>query len=101
MSDSLVNSAHPHLAQVVPGGSSSAADRVYQISAVCAANSATIGSRYLRSMIGVRQFLHSKAIMGTPQMRWREMHQSGRVAIMLEIRSSPQEGIHLTLRIAS
>jgi hypothetical protein len=30
-------------------------------------------------------------------MRWREMHQSGRVAIMLEMRSSPQAGSHLTL----
>ena len=35
--------------------------------------------------------------MGTPQTRWREMHQSGRVAIMLEMRSSPQAGIHFTL----
>ena len=35
--------------------------------------------------------------MGTPQMRWREMHQSGRVAIMLAMRSSPQAGSHLTL----
>ena len=39
--------------------------------------------------------------MGTPQMRWREMHQSGRVAIMLEMRSSPQAGSHFTLRISS
>ena len=36
-------------------------------------------------------------MMGTPQTRWREMHQSGRVAIMLEMRSSPQAGIHLHL----
>ena len=35
-------------------------------------------------------------MIGTPQTRWREMHQSGRVAIMLEMRSSPQAGIHLT-----
>ena len=32
--------------------------------------------------------------MGTPQMRWREMVQSGRVATMLEMRSSPHEGSH-------
>ena len=31
-------------------------------------------------------------MIGTPQTRWREMHQSGRVAIMLEMRSSPQDG---------
>ena len=32
-------------------------------------------------------------MIGTPQARWREMHQSGRVAIMLPMRSSPQDGI--------
>src|SRR5437763_1219944 len=54
MSDSLVNSAPPHLEHVVPGGNNSAAEREYQISAVCLANSATTGSRYLRSMSGSR-----------------------------------------------
>src|SRR5665213_2542223 len=39
--------------------------------------------------------------MGTPQMRWREMHQSGRVAIMLEMRSSPQLGSHVTFLISA
>ena len=39
--------------------------------------------------------------MGTPQMRWREMHQSGRVAIMLEMRSSPHAGSHFTRLISS
>ena len=39
--------------------------------------------------------------MGTPQMRWREMHQSGRVAIMLEMRSSPQAGSQMTCLISS
>ena len=34
-------------------------------------------------------------MMGTPQTRWREMHQSGRIAIMLEMRSSPQAGMPL------
>ena len=40
-------------------------------------------------------------MMGTPHTRWREMHQSGRVATMLEMRSSPQAGIHFTCLIAS
>ena len=39
--------------------------------------------------------------MGTPQMRCREMHQSGRVAIMLEMRSSPHAGSHFTFLISS
>ncbi len=40
-------------------------------------------------------------MIGTPQTRWREMHQSGRVAIMFEMRSSPHAGVHFTLLIAS
>jgi hypothetical protein len=39
--------------------------------------------------------------MGTPHSRWREMHQSGRVAIMLPMRSSPQAGYQRTFLIAS
>ncbi len=39
--------------------------------------------------------------MGTPQTRCREMHQSGRVAIMFERRSSPQAGSHFTCLISS
>ena len=39
-------------------------------------------------------------MIGTPHTRWREMHQSGRVAIMLDMRSSPQAGIHFTSLIA-
>ncbi len=39
--------------------------------------------------------------MGTPQARWREMHQSGRSPTMLLIRSSPQAGIQRTSLIAS
>jgi hypothetical protein len=38
---------------------------------------------------------------GTPQMRWRLMHQSGRVAIMLVMRSLPQAGSQTTLSISS
>ncbi len=48
-----------------------------------------------RSLRGVWQRSQRKTAMGTPQMRWREMHQSGRVAIMLEMRSSPQAGVPL------
>ena len=38
--------------------------------------------------------------MGTPHSRWREMHQSGRPATMLRMRSSPQAGNHFTSAIA-
>ena len=39
--------------------------------------------------------------MGTPQTRCREMHQSGRVAIMLCMRSLPQAGSHFTFSTSS
>ena len=34
--------------------------------------------------------------IGTPQVRWREMHQSGRLAIMPVMRCSPQAGVQWT-----
>ncbi len=39
--------------------------------------------------------------MGTPQTRCREMHQSGRVAIMLCMRSLPHAGSHFTFSMSS
>ena len=39
--------------------------------------------------------------MGTPQERWREMHQSGLFSTMPYIRSSPQGGTQATFRISS
>ena len=44
---------------------------------------------------------HWNIAMGTPQTRWREMHQSGRPATMLAMRSSPQDGSHFTFLISS
>jgi hypothetical protein len=40
--------------------------------------------------------VQSTAGIGTPHTRWREMHQSGRFATMLYMRSWPQVGIHFT-----
>src|SRR4029079_7697273 len=34
--------------------------------------------------------------IGTPQARWREIHQSGRPETMLRIRSRPHDGTHVT-----
>ena len=45
---------------------------------------------------GLAATLAIEDVIGTPQTRWREMHQSGRVAIMFAMRSSPQAGCHLT-----
>ena len=44
---------------------------------------------------------HRNTAIGTPQTRWREMHQSGRVSTMLAMRSSPHSGSHLTFLISS
>ena len=40
-------------------------------------------------------------MIGTPQARWREMHQSGRFSIMPWMRSLPQAGIQFTLSMLS
>ncbi len=41
--------------------------------------------------------LCTKSAIGTPHVRWREMHQSGRPSIMPVMRCSPQAGVHLHL----
>ena len=60
-----------------------------------------LADRAAVSMIGSLQLSHMKTAMGTPQMRWRLMHQSGRVAIMLVMRSLPHAGSQTTLSISS
>ncbi len=45
--------------------------------------------------------LFTKRQIGTPQVRWREMHQSGRVATIASMRFCPHDGIHCTPLMAS
>ncbi len=45
--------------------------------------------------------LSTNSGIGTPQVRCRDTHQSGRAAIMLVMRCSPQAGIQSTCEIAS
>ena len=54
-----------------------------------------------QSISGWRQPSQRNTAIGTPHTRWREMHQSGRVAIMLAMRSSPHAGSHFTLFLIS
>ena len=75
----------------------SAASWLYQASAPSCSKSSTMDLLMAGSLSGSWHCSQRKTAMGTPQMRWREMHQSGRVAIMLEMRSSPQEGSQATL----
>src|SRR6185369_133367 len=73
----------------------------YQASAPSLWKSSTMLLLIFLSLSGVWHFSHMKTAMGTPQIRWREMVQSGRVAIMLEMRSCPHEGSQTTLAISS
>ena len=92
----------PHLAALRAGRQDLLRpERVYQASAPSRANSSTHRAEHLRSLQDSLQPSQKKTAMGTPHTRWREMHQSGRVAIMLEMRSSPQAGSHLTFLISS
>src|SRR3546814_1450558 len=43
----------------------------------------------------------TNSAIGTPQVRWREIVQSGRPSIMPAMRASPQAGYHFTPLIAS
>ncbi len=54
-------------------------------SATCSSSSGVCGC-------GSPVSLCTNIASGTPQARWREMHQSGRVSIMLVMRCSPQSG---------
>src|SRR5207253_1401714 len=80
----------------VPGGTRASAAEVYQASAPARAKNCTTALLIFGSFSGLPQRLQRKTAMGTPQTRCREMHQSGRVAIMLAMRSSPHAGSHFT-----
>src|SRR2546423_9943922 len=87
MSASLRNWVEPHPAHFVPGGRMFPGSSLYQESAPSRANRLTTASFASLDSSSLPQPEQKKTAMGTPQTRWREMHQSGRVAIMLEIRS--------------
>src|SRR5947209_18699541 len=100
MSASLTKEAPPQSAHFASWARASASV-VYQESAPDFANISTT----LRFSAGsFSTFLHSehtKTAIGTPQTRWREMHQSGRPFTILAMRSSPHSGSHLTFLISS
>src|SRR5436309_9028420 len=86
----------PHFEQTIPGGTKSSVGRSYHASAPYCSN--TVAARWTSAVVKCASphDVQSMAGIGTPQTRWREMHQSGRLASMLKIRSCPQVGIHLT-----
>src|SRR6266705_4282946 len=100
ISVSLPNLVPPHLPHLAPAASASASD-VYQASAPKRPKESITLRLSAGSFSGLPQPSHRNTAIGTPQTRWREMHQSGRVAIMLEMRSSPHAGSHFTFLISS
>ena len=78
----------PHWAHVVPGGKISAASRV--VPGVGALFAEEVRHRLDRSRVVMSGSPHAcskRSGSGTPQARWREMHQSLRSATMLRMRS--------------
>src|ERR1700704_757155 len=87
----------PHFGHVSPAGMKSRVGRSYHESAPYCSKTLAAFSTSAGVTIASPHFVQSTAGIGTPHTRWREMHQSGRLATMLYIRSCPQAGIQRTL----
>src|ERR1017187_5971619 len=101
MSVSLSNFVPPQCGPFVPAGRIVSDSDVNQASAPERANNSTTLRLMALSLSGLPQLSQRKTAIGTPQTRCLEMHQSGRVAIMFESRSSPHDGSHFTCLISS
>src|ERR1700685_2712261 len=101
MSVSFSNLVPLQCGHFAPDGSIVSDSDVNQASAPERANSSTTLRLTAWSFSGLPQLSQRKTAMGTPHTRCREMHQSGRVAIIFESRSSPHDGSHFTCLIAS
>src|SRR5215469_3193512 len=101
MSVSFSNVAPPQCGHFVPGGRIVSDSGVNQASAPDFRNNLTTFWLTALSLSGLPQPSHKNTAIGTPHTRCREMHQSGRVSIMFERRSSPHDGSQLTLLIFS
>src|ERR1700692_3714586 len=90
----------PQWAHLWPSERTASASGVYHESAPCCEMNCTTLRLIGGSFTGLPQLSHRNTAIGTPHMRCREMHQSGRVAIMFEMRSSPHAGSHFTFAIS-
>ncbi len=88
----------PQPGQVSPSGTNSASGRSYHASAPYSSNTFAARSTISPVRMASPQLAQSSAVIGTPHARWRETHQSGRLATMLKMRSRPHGGIHSTSR---
>src|SRR6476646_4064318 len=77
------NDVPPHFGQVSPGGMNSLVSRSYHASAPNFSDTAADRSTSAAVTMASPQFVQSTAGIGTPQARWREIHQSGRALSML------------------
>src|SRR3954466_692316 len=90
------NVVPPHVPQVRPAGMNSSVGRSYHASAPYRSNTLAVFSTSAAEVIASPHLVQSTAGIGTPQTRWREMHQSGRCATMLYMRSWPHAGTQRT-----
>src|ERR1700738_2266085 len=90
------NDVPPHFGHVSPAGMKSLVGRSYHASAPYCSKTPAVFSTSAGVTIASPHFVQSTAGIGTPQTRCREMHQSGRLATMLYMRSWPHDGIHFT-----
>ena len=68
-----------------PSGTNSAIGRSYHASAPCSSKTEAARSTSAGVSSASPHFVQSTAGIGTPHARWREMHQSGRLAIMFDM----------------
>src|ERR1700761_7278192 len=102
MSVSFSNFVEPQCGHFVPAGSmrSGSDSGVNQASAPDLANNSTTFLLIALLLTGLPLFWPKNTAIGTPHTRCREMHQSGRVWIMFDSRSSPHAGSHFTFLIS-
>src|SRR5579862_7016331 len=101
MSVSFSNFVPPQCGHFVPSGRIVSDSGVNHASAPARANNSTTRRLIAWSLSGLPHFSQRKTAMGTPHTRCREMHQSGRVSIMFDKRSSPHAGSHFTFLVSS
>ena len=93
MSPSLRKSVPPHFGQAAPGGSE-LLDRLREpgVGPFLAEEVAEVADGLGRQELRRRRPSQPRAGIGTPQDRWRLMHQSGRSETIASIRDLPQPG---------
>src|ERR1700752_4750514 len=101
MSVSFSNFVPPQCGHLIPAGSRLSDSGVNQESAPDFLKSSTTLRLTALSFSGLPQPTHKNTAIGTPHTRCREMHQSGRVWIMFDSRSSPHAGSHFTFLISA